>query len=437
MPLKENTDISRCRRATDIYLLVMLSAFPVFTGFSGYLYLHLKKYVFFAVATLLWGVYLLQETVRRAMRGEQFSRPRLPELLMLLFMTAATISTVCSQYAGFLTLGERYDGLLTHLLYGCAFLGVFRYGQMDRRKQNGFAAAYAICCLIALMQLLGRNALWLFPDKMNYYDPIVQETARFLGTVGNIDILSAYHCLAIPLLCSAVYREKSSRRRALLFGTILLGLVCQICAGVSSGLLAVTLTAAIFLAPACAEIYYARKGRNAPGLTRYSGLIFIFAMTALVYFWPHASGTIYELQRVLHGELREEFGSHRLLIWRETFAVIREHPLLGVGPDSLQYYLDITFERYSPLLGETLYSTVDNAHNEYLQALASFGVSGALPLLALLFYTAERFRRGSVRNPFAACMVCYLIQAFFNVGLSIVTPMFFVIWALALRSADS
>jgi len=415
-----------CYKVTEIYLLIMVTAFPLFTGFSGYLYLHMKKYAFFFAVTLIWGIILLVETVRRIKCGEQFSRPRIPELFMLLFMLVAILSTICAPHAAFLSF-ERYDGLLTYLLYGLVFMGVYRYGKVAACFLYGFATAYAVCCTIALLQLLGWNALWLYPDGMNYYDPVVQETAKFLGTIGNIDVLSSLHCLAIPLLSAVLFLGRARRRRSLIV-PIILGLVSQIWAGVSSGLLALGITAIIFFPFGLAVKFPERYGKM-----RYSGVWILLAAAVLIYFFPLKEGTLYELQRCLHGEFQDEYGSHRILIWRKTIEVIRQHPLLGVGPDSLWHYLDIQFERFSPLLNEMLYSTVDNAHNEYLQMFVNFGVLGVLPLLFLALYTVLRLKRiDEGKKCLIPPLFCYMIQAFFNIGLCITTPFVFIMWGLLL-----
>lgn len=436
MPLCEDKVNQHCYWATDVYLLIMLAGFPLFTGIHGYMYLHLKKFAFFVVATLLWLTCLCIEAVRRVMHGGQLSRPQLPELLVLAFMLFTTLSTICSPFAAFLSLGERYDGLLTHLLYGGVFIGIYRFGQARSRYLYAFAVSYTFCCVIALLQLFGWNALWLFPDKMNYYDPVVQETGRFLGTVGNIDVLSALHCLAIPLLGTAFIMSNHSKRFALII-PLCLGLTCQIWAGVFSGLLAMGVTAALLLPVVCVCTYQKRTGKAISNSLYYSGLLILLVALALLYFLPVGNESLYEIQRILHGELRDEYGSHRILIWRRVLEVVRQHPLLGVGSDSLWYYLDIQFERYSPLLGEVLYSAVDNAHNEYLQILASFGILGFLPVGILIVYTVIQLTH-SDKNIAVKCLIpsllCYMIQSFFNIGLCIVTPLACIAWGLELSA---
>ena len=410
-----------CRRATKLYLLFLLTVYPLFTGISGYNYLHLKKFLLFALSTVVWTLCLLVSSVRCSLRGGRIAHSAFPGLCLAAFAAAAAASTILAR--GVYLAGSRYDGLATHLLYVCVLWGV---GEADEALLWAFAAAYTLCCGVALAQLLGWNALWLFPGGMNYYSDYVQEVGRFLGTVGNIDVLSALHCLALPLFAAAIVRARD-KRRFLLLVPLVLGLTCQIWAHVASGLLALGVTAALALP---AAYVYLRRAAGAPADKRVLllGPLALIAAALLVYCLPPFPGAAGELRSVLHGEIRDEFGSHRILIWRETVRVIREHPLLGVGPENLAYWLDVTFERYSPLLGETLRTSADNAHNEYLQLAATFGLCGAVPATALgvcaLRRTLRRREHGAAVFILTPCLLCYLTQAFFNIGLCIVTPLF-------------
>lgn len=433
MALCEKESVERCQRITDTYLLVMLAGFPFFAGLSGYLYLHLKKFIFFAAATIIWAACLLIEVVRRRVRGGRLASVQLPESLLCIFAVMATISTLRSPYVKAVFFDERYDSLLTFLLYVVVFAGVYRFGEVQARYLYAFAVSYTACCMIALLQLLGWNPLWLFPYGINYYDPVVQETGKFLGTVGNIDILSALHCLAIPAFASYIV-EETDKRRGLLLLPVFMGVACQVLADVAAGLLALCVTAMLFLPAAGVNKYQAHSGKQLPMFLRLSGIAMLLIAVALLYVLPIEEGTLYEIRQVLHGNLEDEFGSHRILIWRKVWAVFQKNALLGVGPGNLRYYLDIHFERYSSLLGETLRAGVDNAHSEYLQFLASFGIAGALPIAVLAIYTAMSLIRAQSASGkiLAPCLICYMIQAAFNVSFCIVTPLLCIVWAMAL-----
>ena len=424
--------LARCRGATEAYLLAMAVPFPLFTGLSGYNYLHLKKFVFYALATLLWLIILFSEAIRRILRGGRLSRPADSTIYTVVFLFLVVLSTLCSPYCSFFSPGERYEGLCTYMLYGATFLGVRRFACPSERLLAAFACAYSLCCCVALGQLLGQNILGLYPEGMNYYHPYVQETGLFLGTVGNVDVFSVLHGLALPLFVAVLLYGKE-RKRLLLLGPIALGLCCALWEDVASGLLSLCVTAILFLPMLPVLLRRERTGIGQPWYRYLGGVVVLFAVMLFFYFFPFEHGMAFEIHSALHGELRDEFGSHRILIWRKVLDVVRQHPLLGIGPDSLLYYLDIHFERYSSLLGQTLYRTVDHAHNEYLQLLVSFGFIGVAPLIALVLNDLLRLPENCTdprKLPLVPCLFCCMLQAFFTIGSCITTPLILIAGAL-------
>lgn len=439
----EKTEVL-CRKATHIYLLLMVSAFPLFTGWDGYICLNEKKFAFFAVCTGLWALWTGSLTVLRAARGGR--RPlSAADLLIPVCMAFCTLSALLSPEASFLSLDTgRCDGLLTYLLYGCILLGAARYGEAREVYLYVFGAAYAACCAAALLQLAGLDPLGLYPNGLRYSDPFVQETGRFLGTVGNIDLLSALNCLALPLLTAGAVLGRGRRRWALAV-PLALGGACAALIGVASGLLALAVTACVFLPALSGDLCrrarpgdFARWRRARRGAALCAGLAAAAALCA-VYFLP-APGALGELHSVLHGRISDSFGSGRVLIWKRVLGVIAAHPLLGIGPDCLEGALDMELTRYSPALGELLTATIDNAHNEYLQFLVSFGACAALPLAVWLARLCARAAKRRGTSHAAAALfpaaVCYLVQAFFNIGLCIVTPLFCIAAGLLAGETD-
>lgn len=431
-----------CCRATEIYTLLILSVFPLFTGFRGYILLLQKKHIFFLTVTMLWLLSILYFVARHLFtRGRVKGADKMPRsgiilLCVLAFSLSATVSTLLSPYSVFISAQEgKYDDLLTYLLYGSLLLGVTVFGIKKRLSFIVFAVAYTICCGIAAIQLLDCNVLGLYPAGMTPYSPYVQETGVFLGTLGNVDAVSAYHCLALPLFVSALFFGKEQWRWLLLV-PIGLGAAVQIHAGVASGLLAVGLTV-LLLVPGYVISKLSQTSRRRFRAVGWFGGAFLFLLALLVlYIIPFEKGTLYELHQVLHGHIEDSYGSHRILIWRKCAEVFREHPVFGIGPDCLEYYLDIFFERESLLLGWTLRTYVDTAHNTFLQLLLNFGVIGCIPLSALLVETADGIRTQWQRSQRIRILLppflCYLIQAFFNIGTCMIVPLFLVLWGTLL-----
>lgn len=483
---------------TDKYIYVMLLIFPLFLGFSGYSRLTLSKYIFFVAATALWLMVLLVQSIIAGRSGKTPQFLAVTTLLGLFFLLCC-ISAVLSPYGVQVLIGSgRYDGLLTWLLCGGIFFGIYRFALPKTAYVYALAASATLCCVVALFQLFGFNMLWFFPGNCTYYDGGIKYMGEFLGTIGNADLFSAFLCLVIPLLWATYIIEK--KRPLGFLPCIMLMCFCVFACGVSAGKLALAVVAVIMspllitdgsrlrrglelAALLCVALFFVfgfngekqgetvfiiftlgkkalimglfflilvalrlligkREFEKKPLRTVFIclSLLAVFCALTLAYFWEGQSGTLYEFSRVLHGDFQDSFGSSRILIWRNLLGLVPERLPFGGGPDSLALRLDVSFSRFVPETGNTLSCVVDNAHNEYLGILVN---TGLLSLLAFVFAQASSFwcaikrqSSGQYIMPLLCGLVCYWIQAFFGLGLFIVTPFMWIFWGLLSSSVS-
>ena len=456
-------------RATDAYISVMLLVFPLFTGFSGYSNITLSKYIFFTAATALWLAALAVLCIRGRIR------PRLTPPLALCAALALwlCVSTAASQYRADCVIGAaRYSGLVTWLLYCAIFAGVAVFGRRRRRYVYLLALSSSLCCLVAFAQLLGCGIF--YPDGYNYYDGGVRYVGAFLGTIGNTNLLAAFLSLSVPACWTAC--ALGFRAPRLLALSAALGCAVLAVSGSAGGMLAVcvsgaaaamllagrgrlprlfaaasvsaagaglaliafggsyaSLFAAAAVAALAASVIFARllPRRFHLRALLILGCAVIVAGLIAVYFFPPESGHLAELSSILHGELRGEFGSSRLMIWREVLSLVSERPLLGGGPGSLPLRIDIEFSRYFPELGQTLTSYTDNAHNVYLGLLADSGAPSLAAYIALMAVTLAAVIRGREKLTVAgAAIISAWTEAFFGLGLCLTAPMMWIVWGL-------
>lgn len=100
-------------------------------------------------------------------------------------------------------------------------------------------------------------------------------------------------------------------------------------------------------------------------------------------------------------------GDVRLGLWRDTWALVQQHPWLGYGPSSFAW----VYPRFQHHM--TLYLDPKQPHNEYLGLLANYGVVGLLlagsAVVTLLTAYARRVRRvASARD---ACLLSGTVGA--------------------------
>lgn len=491
-------DISAVRdvrgHITDIYISTMLLLFPLFTGFSGYGNITFSKYLFFVILTAVWLLALIAASFIRALPCPTLG---IGQYMALGFGAVCLLSFLLSPYRGESLIGSgRYEGLLTQLLYVCVFLGVSLFGRLREHHIRALGISVLGCSVVGIIQLFNVDIFRLFMGSYSHYDAGYKYSGAFLGTMGNTNILSAYYCLALPVLFALpVLSERKIAFAALI--PLCPALFVLIRAGVSGGFLALGLCALVALplllsdagrlrrfllasAPALlsaaaalafspeydlvsfawsfklsplpvllsiAAVCCALLGLVLPrlkispsekALRRFFAALSLAALLAglvSVYFSPAAEGTVYELKELMHGRLQDSFGSARILIWRECLKLFPEYPLLGSGPDTLALRLDIHFSRFVEETGKTLRSGVDNAHNEYLGLLINTGLLGLTSCLALLIYSLRSWLRspdGRLTRALGLGCLCYCIQSFFALGLPLVSPLFLI--ALALLS---
>lgn len=162
----------------------------------------------------------------------------------------------------------------------------------------------------------------------------------------------------------------------------------------------------------------------AAGVILVAGVIFVYCFP-----WQ-PEGTLYELSQVLHGNLRPEFGSSRIAIWRESLSLVPERLLLGGGPDTLAQRLNMVFESGGRA------SMVTNAHNLYLDLWVNIGLPGTLAFCAALLSSLWRgigLRKRPAVFILLGAVLCYSIQAFFSFSACITAPFFWIAWGLLER----
>lgn len=354
-----------------------------------------------------------------------------PQRLLLLFWLLALVSAALSPYPDLVLLGGgRWNGLLALSLMIFLALVLASLGRWHDWYFYLTALSALLMAGLCLWQLSGGNPLGLYPPGMSYADGGRQYQGRFLGTIGNVDMLSAYWCLALPLLLGGTLLGQG-RGRLLPAAALLLGLGVELAADVDSGALALGLSALVMLP------WLLPQGRR-----RWAWLaacLLLAAALARLYFYSGpAQGTLWELSRVLHGEVRAEFGSSRVLIWQEAWASmdsLREW-LLGSGPGARSTHFSTVFERVSDS-GLTLKAAVDSSHNEYLDLLLELGGIGLAVYAAALLATAagavRALRSGDRRALFLAwSLLAYCLQAMFNFSSVVITPLFWAVWGLLL-----
>lgn len=377
----------------------------------------------------------------------------------------------------------RHEGLAAKLLYGSIFLCMSLYPPRWKTLLMAVGTALALFCAVVALQYAGGNPLGLFPDGRSIFT-----NYEFQGTIGNIDMVSGYLSLVVPLLLSG-FLLLSGKTRGWMLLTGMLGVMLFLCMEVQSGLIVLGMLTlwvggyglchpecrrgslwTLSLTCLCAALRSALRlpwldGSDAVTLA-WNGTVLRLLLLALLLgvsaeTWgrtarfalrprtvvlaatvavavvllalalvelPQSMGGLYELSEILHGRPQDSFGSYRLGIWRNSLLIAKDHLLTGTGPNTFLFAMTDQLEAAGLVYPETF----DSAHNGYITIL----VENGLPTLALyvaflcaMLYLGVRYAKD---RPWlwltTLALGGYAIQDFFSFSICLVSPMF---WAVA------
>lgn len=253
-----------------------------------------------------------------------------------------------------------FNWIFEPLMYMAIYVLVLTYlpGEEEKRRALGAMLGGAIVVLLwgviqyadigGMTSALYQEA-WVDPARF----PLLQR--RMFSTLENPNLFGAYLLMVISLVLPFFLKEREKKKIILYFIFIFALLIC----------LALT-------------------------YSRGAWVSVLAMMAALTIFYDKRFGFLFLLLPVVlyfyHGQLTERFMSLfqgedtslglRFALWESTWAMITEHPLLGVGWGS--YWL--SYPEYNFFIQDEDV-IIYHAHNMYLQMPAVAGVPGGLAYL--------------------------------------------------------
>ena len=400
-------------RISYLYACMLLTVLFLFLPYGGYERMMEGKYACYLLLTLGYLAALCF--------AAPAEKPRMTPMLCCAaaYLACSALSALFSPYgAAALLGGTRREGLLTLALYVLSFYFLTRYLRADRRLLYLAALSAALCDVLILVQMTGRNPLRLYPEGLNYFDGDVVYAGFYAGTPGNADFTAFLLALAVCMFAAALVRL----RLWALAPVTALTLFALWCLGVSGAWAGLAFAAVWSLA-----LFFPKR--------RGMMLLLSAALTlaAAAFVWGYGGGdqTLTEASRLLHGEPDGSFGSGRLAIWRDCLYLVRQRPLLGGGPDTLWLRGLEPFSWYRD--GGVTPVDITAAHNEYLNILVNQGAFALAAYLALLSLALARCFRRAQEPRYAICgagLLCYAAMALFSVSTCITAPYLWLLLAV-------
>lgn len=397
----------------------------------------------------------------------------------LLFTGTLILSSLLPGSPGRAWLGStnRYQGILTNLLYAASCVVLCRYGRFGKTARTAAFTGFAAVSVLAVCNHLGWDVFG-FIGRLGSRDRV-----RFLSTIGNVDVFSAYVVLLLPVCASFALRESRPARRIVLYILSAAGLWAAMagrCESAVLGLLTAMALLPVFLGDdpralrrfplflsgtaVLAELYAilaARCGAFLSDLTetllkpwiavavvaagavawfllrgksdekllraRRSYCIVLAVLLLIGFFFGVLANTV--LRDRLGGAagkyfiLDDDWGSDRGKLWKSFLTMFAESPalnkLIGGGAGCVAEW-----DRGHRIFADAL---TDAAHNEYLHYLLTNGILGLCAYLLFLAATARKAMKSRMGRNLAAGCAAYAVQAAVNIAQPFTTPLFFLL----------
>ncbi len=414
---KSKKTVRFSEKITDIYISFLVVAFTLFC-YPNYSGVTRYKYIFVMTSALVFllifavGNAEIKLTGGKSDFAEGLKRLKnAPTLFFLCYIFFVTLSFAFSPHRETsLVGGGKYDGFLTELLYFFLFAVTAAYGKMRRKYIYLLAFAVLANFALAVLQFFSLNPLTLYPSGMTYYDAFVKYSGEFLGTFGNVDVLSLFLSLAVPCLTVFAVSERKGKYALPAFLAAGLSVALLFMCRVKSGIVGVFCAAAVV--PFMPEVNLGKRTKK---------IIFALYTAAFVIACFFAVRTVLKSDDVLM------LGSGRVKIWRDSLRIFSEHPLLGSGPGTFVNEVSFSFERDAG--GHHIVSTPDAAHNIFLQKLCTTGI---FSLVSFVLFCVSVLKRGGKHSLFTVpCIISYLAAGFFLFEVCGASVFFYILCGLA------
>jgi len=146
--------------------------------------------------------------------------------------------------------------------------------------------------------------------------------------------------------------------------------------------------------------FFLLSSRNS--IKKLWSIIAFVVCLALIFFVIHSFNVFPEIRhRVIEtvSELQDGVSfdvifSGRVEIWESAIRMIKDHPIMGIGPgmweDYAFLYKSKLYERYKPGYGYSIYYSID-AHNFFLDMYLKYGVIVFLLFICFIFYLIRKY----------------------------------------------
>ena len=372
-----------------------------------------KMYISFLVLNLIM---IIAHIITKKVKKEPINF-KIYDLFFIFIFGFSLISAVLSIHtkSAFFGFKDRYEGFFQIMYYfSLFFLATF----LNKKEKKLVAIAIMLCGLIEVIY-----AHFQVFKLFNVFTMYHYKKPWATGFVTNPNFFGSLSVLSLCIAISLFFDEEKK------YFKVILGVLIAI---LMSGLLiSDTLSALIGLIVALMYlIFFAIKNKKIKLLI--ITLILLAIMTGVqttlgkTNLLKDLIKTKNQSVQIAKGNAKDDYGTNRIFIWKNTLKIVPQNLHYGVGIDNFYYAFGD-----KPLIYKTMY--FDKAHNEYLQILICEGIHALTAYLLFFGSIVVIGLKYSLKNKkllFLLPIIAYLVQAFFNISVIEVAPFFYIFLGL-------
>lgn len=355
---------------------------------------------------LLWGVkVIVEKTVKVRIPAAGFPVAALVALAMV--QSLATTDQAGERLSFSLDVEATRTTLLALFCLFVSFLIAANFFGSHNRKLGlanfliGWGLALAVFALLQHFTWNGRF-YWL--------RSLTARNAIPFGPFVNRNHFAGYMEMLAPLPVAMVIARAPGRDLRLLyvFAAVMMALAAIV--SLSRGGMISLAAELVFIAVMSARRHDVGGRRPAEGAARLASFLFVPRTAALILLiagvvvagvlWMAPNQVVDRItgrSRGSEAQRAETFFSSRGWIWRDTIAMIRLNPIIGVGLGAFETAYPIYSKDDGAIVLGKSYA-VDRAHNDYLQVVAEGGFVGGVLALWFLVSVFRAVSRGAKSN---------------------------------------
>lgn len=447
-----------------LFVVVTIVPFVVIKYGQRY-YVDPKKMLLYASAIIIFVAMMLSKKIKIRREIE----------VALVFLGTICVSAIFSSFSTTAIWGsvERREGCVMFFVYIILFIAASSFFSIGKKSINVILSAASIMSLYTILQMFKIDPL------QNYlYGKIVTPDTS-IATIGNSNFVSSYLCIFL-VIALGLYIYKKKLIYLFYSSVIFLGFLGARTRGGWLTFAFVAVIALIFIIKnkerlirtgiVCITFIVLGFGLNAVT----DGMIYNRAKLSNILEKTEQASEEEQDKQVKQNSQNEETSqneqisqsdqssqgseenkleessdeknnssikllgsfSSRANILKVTFKAFLSKPLLGEGPDTLGQRLKRDFSSEYNEHARLYNEGIDKAHNEYLEYATSGGIFTLLSYLVLvgmILFKLFKQRKNDESVILFLAILMYLSQAFFNISVIMVAPIFWILIGYAVK----